>query len=67
MKTAVEARAEAIRRGWPWVVYDPKKKRWGYARTKPVPGGEDCLYFPSSMSMSTLKIAAFDSLEGEYI
>lgn len=60
MTSLAEARVEAVRRRWPWVVYDPHNKRWGYARIKPVPGDEEFLYLSASMSYSTMKIAAFD-------
>lgn len=63
MRNADEARAEAIRRKWSWVIYDADNWRWGYARTKPVSGRDKYLYLPVSMSVENMKVAAFEYLD----
>lgn len=66
MRNAEEARDEARRRKWPWVVFDPKTREWGYARMNPARGAaRHVLYLSATAGVESMKVAAFDYLESE--
>lgn len=64
MRNAEKARDEARRRKWHWVVFDPQTRQRGYARTNPARGAaRRLLYFPTTVGVDSMKVAAFDYLE----